>query len=57
MQKERSELEGQVLSLTSNLLDQKREYEKELKKLTFWEQMVCDLQSGMDVVGLQSLDI
>jgi hypothetical protein len=28
-----------------------------LKKLTFWEQMVCDLQSGMDVVGLQSLDI
>lgn len=55
MQKERSELEGQVLSLTSNLLDQKREYEKELKKLTFWEQMLCDLQNGMDVVGLQSL--
>ncbi len=49
------ELEGKVLSLTFDFLDRKREYEKELKKLTFWEHMVCDLWNGMDVVGLQSL--
>lgn len=37
MQKERNKLERQVLYLTSNFQNRKKEYEKELKKLTILE--------------------
>jgi hypothetical protein len=41
MQKEKHELECQVQSLTFKLLDQNKEYDKELKKLSNLEQIVC----------------
>ncbi len=55
MQKERNKLKGQVLSLTSNSLDQKKECQG-LKESTFLKHMICDLQSGMDACGVSIIN-